>query len=60
MTREDFEELGPDEQVHFYECSDCKQMVDMRQLDDVFFHEDHLQRADIPYSGWERLKGSDE
>ena len=30
-------------------------MVDKRQLDDVLFHEDHKQRPDIPYSGWERL-----
>jgi hypothetical protein len=30
-------------------------MVDMRQLDDVLFHEDHVHRPDIQYGGSERL-----
>jgi hypothetical protein len=30
-------------------------MVDMRQLDDVLFHEDHKPRPDIQYDGSERL-----
>jgi hypothetical protein len=32
---------------NFYKCEKCRQMVDMRQLDDVLFHEDHVQRPDI-------------
>jgi hypothetical protein len=30
-------------------------MVDMRQLDDVLFHEDHVQRPDIQYGGSQSL-----
>jgi hypothetical protein len=33
-------------------------MVDRRQLDDVIFHEDHVHRPDIHYTGWERLDDS--
>ena len=28
------------EAEHFYTCSACGQQVDMRQLGDVFFHDD--------------------
>lgn len=51
MTKADFNELPPEEQSHFYACAECGAMVDMRQLDDVLFHEDHVERPDIPYRG---------
>jgi hypothetical protein len=31
-------------------------MVDRRQLDDVLFHEDHVHRPDILYSGSLRVE----
>jgi hypothetical protein len=55
MDANEFNELGDREKVHFYECAVCGQMVDKRQLDDVVFHEDHVERIDIQYSGFERL-----
>jgi hypothetical protein len=48
---EDFNELSEEEKKYFYRCSRCGEMVDMRQLDDVLFHEDHVQRPDIQYGG---------
>ncbi len=33
------QELLPDE-AHFYTCADCGQAVDMRDLGDVFHHEE--------------------
>jgi hypothetical protein len=32
-----------------------REMVEMRQLDDVLFHEDYVQRPDIQYGGSQRL-----
>ena len=55
VTVDEFEQLSPEEKVHFYRCQRCGEMVDKRQLDDVIFHEDHKQRPDIQYEGWERL-----
>jgi hypothetical protein len=34
----DFNELSEAEKKHFYECKQCGEIVDMRQLDDVIFH----------------------
>jgi hypothetical protein len=51
----DFNQLDEAEKKHFYRCQQCGEMVDMRQLDDVLFHEDHIHRPDIPYGGSKRL-----
>jgi len=32
----------------------------MRQLDDVLFHEDHIQRTDLQYGGSQRLGESEQ
>jgi hypothetical protein len=45
MNPADFDELDDSEKAHFYKCEECGQMVDMRQLDDVLFHEDHVHRT---------------
>lgn len=37
MNAADFDELSEEEKSHFYECQQCGEMVDMRQLDDVLF-----------------------
>jgi beta-galactosidase beta subunit len=55
MSPTDFVQLDESEKAHFYKCEQCGQMVDMRQLDDVLFHEDHVHRPDIQYGGSERL-----
>ena len=56
MNAADFNELSESEKEHFYKCGQCGEMVDMRQLDDVVFHEtDHKPRPDIQYGGSERL-----
>jgi beta-galactosidase beta subunit len=51
----DFNELSESEKRHFYKCERCGEMVDMRQLDDVLFHEDNVHRPDIQYGGSEEL-----
>jgi len=55
MTKSDFEKLDAEEKQHFYQCQQCEEMVDKRQLDDVLFHEDHKPRPDIQYGGSKRL-----
>jgi hypothetical protein len=55
MNRADFDQLGEAEKKHFYRCEQCGDMVDMRQLNDVLFHEDHVQRPDIQYGGSQRF-----
>ena len=55
MSPTNFVQLDESEKAHFYKCEQCGQMVDMRQLDDVLFHEDHVHRPDIQYGGSERL-----
>jgi hypothetical protein len=57
MNAADFDELSEAEKRH-YECKQWEEMVDMRQLDDVLFHEDHVQRPDIQYGGSKRLRES--
>ncbi len=54
MKTADFNELSESEKRHFYKCR-CGEMVDMRQLDDVLFHEDHVERPDIQYGGSVRI-----
>ena len=41
----DFNELNESEKRHFDKCERCGEMVDMRQLDDVLFHEDQCPQA---------------
>jgi hypothetical protein len=52
MTTENFMALSLGEEIHYYECWVCGQMVDKRQLDDVLFHETHQQCADIQSGEW--------
>jgi hypothetical protein len=57
MNAADFDELSESEKQHFYKCARCGEMIDMRQLDDVVFHEtDHKPRPDIQYGGSVRIK----
>jgi hypothetical protein len=56
VNADEFEQLPKAEKKRFYRCKKCGEMVDMRQLDDVLFHEDHNPRADIQYSGSKRLR----
>jgi hypothetical protein len=51
MNAADFNELPDSEKEYFYRCEQCGEMVDMRQLDDVLFHEDRVHRPDIQYGG---------
>jgi hypothetical protein len=39
MTKPEFEKLNAEEKLHYYECAQCGEMVDKRQLDEVLFHE---------------------
>jgi hypothetical protein len=55
MTVADFDQLDEADKKHFYRCGQCGEMVDMRQLDDVLFHEDHVQRPDMQYGASIRL-----
>ena len=57
MNSADFDELSESEKEHFYKCGKCGEMVDKRQLDEVFFHEtDHKPRPDIQYGGSVRIE----
>jgi hypothetical protein len=52
MNAADFDELSESEKQHFYGCARCGEMIDVRQLDDLVFHEtDHKPRPDIQYGG---------
>jgi hypothetical protein len=55
MNKSDYDHFNADEKQHFYQCQQCGEMVDMRQLDDVLFHEDHKPRLDIQYEGSKRI-----
>ncbi|MFZ3374465.1 MAG: hypothetical protein WA183_02820 [Chthoniobacterales bacterium] len=55
MMKSEFEDLSAEERKHYYECTECGEMVDKRQLDEVLFHEDHKPRPDLQYGGSERL-----
>jgi hypothetical protein len=56
MNTADFNELRDSEKRHFYGCTQCGEMVDRRQLDDVLFHEtNHKPRPDIQYGGSQSL-----
>ena len=55
MNKSDYDQLSLDEQQHFYQCQQCGEMVDKRQLDDVLFREDHKPLPDIQYEGSKRL-----
>jgi hypothetical protein len=55
MNKSDYDQLNAEEKQHFYQCQQCGEMVDMRHLDDVLFHEDHKPRPDIHYEGSKRL-----
>lgn len=59
MNAADFDKLNDAEKEHFYRCQRCGDMVDVRQLDDVLFHEDHKPRTDIQYGGSKLLGESD-
>ena len=49
-------DLFSDYKPDYYQCLECGQLVDKRQLDDVLFHETaHKPRADIQYGGSKRL-----
>jgi hypothetical protein len=57
LNAADSNELSQSDKKHFYKCSRCGQMVDMRQLDDVLFHEtNHKPRPDIQYGGSVRIE----
>ena len=38
MTLAEYEELPPNEKEHFFQCPECGQFVDKRELRDVIFH----------------------
>jgi hypothetical protein len=53
MTLAEYEKLPPDEKEHFFQCPECGQFVDKRELRDVIFHvRDHKPKPEIP-----RFKG---
>jgi hypothetical protein len=49
MTADEYEQVPPDEKEHFFQCPECSQFVDQRELRDVIFHvRDHKPKPDIP------------
>ena len=56
MSNERFNEAHHKDRVHFIRCGECGEMIDCRDLDEVFKHEtDHKERPDIQYSGSRRV-----
>lgn len=51
MTFDHHNEIPADEALHFMQCRECHKWFDMRSLDDVFFHEDHIDRPDCQVPG---------
>ena len=45
-----------DPQGHFMQCDECGDKIDLRQLDQVSFHETHEHRPDIHYSGSAKIE----
>lgn len=45
------EVLNNDPEGHFMDCGECGEKIDLRQLDEVAFHEAHQPAPDIQYSG---------
>ena len=57
-----YNEAPAEDKQHFMPCGVCGEMIDCRQLDEIFAHEephrtveDLLPRSDIQYSGFKRL-----
>jgi hypothetical protein len=49
MTADEYEKLPFDEKEHFFQCPECGQFVDKRELRGVIFHvRDHKRKPDIP------------
>lgn len=45
------EVLNNDSDGYFMDCGECGEKIDLRQLDQVAFHETHTPSPDIQYSG---------
>lgn len=45
------EVVNTDPDGHFMECAECGTKFDLRQLDQIAFHETHKHAPDIQYSG---------
>ena len=49
MDADDFDKLNDTEKEHFFQCPECGEFVDKRELRDVIFHEtDHKPKPHIP------------
>jgi len=55
MSKSDYDQLSRRREATLYQCQPCGKRADMRQLDDVLFHEDHKPRPDIQYDGAKRI-----
>jgi len=47
MSKSDYDQLSRRREATLYQCQPSGKTADMRQLDDVLFHEDHKPRPDI-------------
>jgi hypothetical protein len=56
MSDKAFNDAEYEDRIHFMECGECGEMIDMRCLDEVFKHEGgHKERPDIQYTGSKRM-----
>jgi hypothetical protein len=51
MTKENYQKLSEQDKRNYVQCGQCGEWVFMGSLDEVLFHEDHVPRPDIQYSG---------
>lgn len=62
MSKQSYEEAPEEDRHHFMSCSVCHEMIDMRDLDEIFDHEVQGEmhgkgtRPDIQYSRSEKVK----
>lgn len=61
MSNQSYLESDPDEEKHFIKCCVCHEMIDMRDLTEVFEHEQDFPfhgkpMRDAQYSGSKRIK----
>lgn len=56
MSNTAYQDASEEDREHFIQCGTCGEWIDCRDLDEVFYHEDHQNHADVQYAGSRRIK----
>ena len=57
MSTEAFKGATLKDREYYYPCKECGEMVDCRDLDEVWFHEDHKPHPDLMFEHGVRITG---